>query len=311
MKQNKLPKYWTVKCPDYSPDSEKFKKVIDYLNSINHGAWKGNITGYFYGHKYNNGTFCCYAPPAECTRLTIDEFIEALEDKEEFILPERWCVPGDRDGIVRMWFNENKQDCYDYSKLSDPDYLFCFPFVNKWKHLANKHTCHHSQKPGDYVKITLEQFKKYVLKENIMNNNETTQTITKLQLKEIWRVACASWKTKLENIAREDPFSDVVTFTNDQTEEMFHAADTPQTKVLELFLTRPVKDKNAFKKALKNDLDELSKKIFGNKLTFQILDSATPSERPELNLRAFYVHADYEVKIGKAEGGTYIEILKR
>jgi hypothetical protein len=77
--------------------------------------------------------------------------------------------------------------------------------------------------------------------------------------------------------------------------------------------TQKEEDKNAFiKKFNAVDMSEMSKNLFGSSSVMQILDGCTPSDKPELEGRAFYVHNNYEVKTGKTEeGGTYISIYKK
>ena len=58
-------------------------------------------------------------------------------------------------------------------------------------------------------------------------------TITREQLKEIHDVACGGWKEKITEYAGRNPFGDTIAFTQTEVDEMFKAATTSQTPVLE------------------------------------------------------------------------------
>lgn len=72
-------------------------------------------------------------------------------------------------------------------------------------------------------------------------------------------------------------------------------------------------DKNAFVKNISSEgMEEFSDKIFNNGYAIQILNSATPEDKPELENRAFFISSNYEVEIGKGnKHGTYIAIYKK
>lgn len=65
-----------------------------------------------------------------------------------------------------------------------------------------------------------------------------SQKITKENLKAIYDVACSGWKTKIEQYAIKNPFSNEVELTNTEIEEMFNASDDKQKKVLLKFFVR-------------------------------------------------------------------------
>lgn len=67
----------------------------------------------------------------------------------------------------------------------------------------------------------------------------SSQIITKANLKKIHDVACASWKTKLENYANRQPFDTEVELTQPEIDEMYAASDANQIKVLNKFFTKP------------------------------------------------------------------------
>ena len=76
--------------------------------------------------------------------------------------------------------------------------------------------------------------------DEIVNGKETkteetmkNYTITREQLKEIYDVACGGWKEKITEYAGRNPFGDTIAFTQTEVDEMFKAATTSQTPVLE------------------------------------------------------------------------------
>lgn len=92
-----------------------------------------------------------------------------------------------------------------------------------------------------YLLKIISTFVKRNLKTKIMNN----QTITRENLKEIHNVACSSWKTKLENYAKRNPFDNEIYFTQEEINEMIQASDAAQVKVLKKFFSLPkdIRDK--------------------------------------------------------------------
>jgi hypothetical protein len=81
-----------------------------------------------------------------------------------------------------------------------------------------------------------------------------TQTITKNNLKAIHDVACAGWKTKLEDYAKRKPFDSEIELTQSEVDEMFNASDAKQKKVLDKFFTKPksiIDGVNSFEDACK------------------------------------------------------------
>jgi hypothetical protein len=53
-------------------------------------------------------------------------------------------------------------------------------------------------------------------------------TITRQELKEIHSIVCQDWKTKLENYAKADPFSETVNFTEKQVQEGLSACSSAE-----------------------------------------------------------------------------------
>lgn len=53
-------------------------------------------------------------------------------------------------------------------------------------------------------------------------------TITRQELKEIHDIVCQDWKTKLENYAKANPFSESISFTEEQIQEGISACNSEQ-----------------------------------------------------------------------------------
>ena len=100
-----------------------------------------------------------------------------------------------------------------------------------------------------------------------------TYRITKAQLKEIYDIACSTWKAKIKVYAAQDPFADSITFSKKQVAEMFVAATKEQLPVLKSIFKDYNKDEiNNFDDVLrlireqrlnsKKQLEALEKAIF-------------------------------------------------
>lgn len=257
---------------------------------------------------------------------------EKNEFKEEWHLPEKWCVriTDENREVLKPWWEKrvagtrwvnHKYFHFNLAVWLVPEH----PYDDSHVYCIGDH-------PGDYTEITTEQFIKHVLKSDHMNTVDArgfgyattpitngSQTITRSALKEIWEVAQEGcfWKTELRNIAKRDEFSDTVTLTLDEVERMYRDASVAQSRTLDQYLTRPVEDKNAFVKEFRvestSTLHTLSQELFGQSNVIEILRSATPADKPELKGKAFYISSGYKVEIGEANGGagTYIAIFKK
>jgi hypothetical protein len=77
------------------------------------------------------------------------------------MISQFWCIKNDNDLITNYFNIILDTNCYDKHKDA---YLHSFNELNKpLEKLAQKSFSHHYVKPG-YIEITLEQFKKYILK---------------------------------------------------------------------------------------------------------------------------------------------------
>lgn len=57
-------------------------------------------------------------------------------------------------------------------------------------------------------------------------------TITRADLKRIYTISCNDWKSKIENYAKADPFSDTLKFTDKEIQEMIKASTAEQLPIV-------------------------------------------------------------------------------
>ena len=160
MNINKLPEYFAIKWSS----NPLWKDYIRWLNK-NYGA---SLTGIerdsYYGYggrKLNNWDLCkdslsyysCLV-----TELTLEQWDNIVNKKDEFVLPEKWCVERNSDNylILNNYFNSKFK-----KKLADADGYLVSP---NYSGSSPKEWA----KPIDYTEITFEQFKQYVLKQDNM-----------------------------------------------------------------------------------------------------------------------------------------------
>jgi len=116
--------------------------------------------------------------------------IEHFIEKDEFVLPEKWYIKLTLENIeiIGNWFKINKHPksstdyhCLDVRTNTKPRYeTIHYPAIeNRWGYY------HGSFRSTDYIEITFDQFKKYVLKEenksNLEIHNEKVLSILPLQ----------------------------------------------------------------------------------------------------------------------------------
>ena len=138
-------------------------------------------------------------------------------------LTEKWCIKDGLSPEVTKYFNENGTSHY----TGTTNQIFHYPPIDG--------ACLHGEVQSGYTEITVEQFKKYILKQDTMKNI----TIKKSALKEIYDVACDAWQAKIENMTLRDAFSDSIQVTQDEIDEMFAAATPSQRPVLESIFGKP------------------------------------------------------------------------
>lgn len=91
--------------------------------------------------------------------LKAEGFKEFMNGKDTFILPEKWCINREDKPEVIEWFNRNGTKDMDYGDIL----LGYYTHYPSW---GSSNYTSSTIKDG-YTEITLDQFKKCVLKENI------------------------------------------------------------------------------------------------------------------------------------------------
>lgn len=104
--------------------------------------------------------------------------------------------------------------------------------------------------------------------------------------------------------------------TKEKAIELYPSASKEMQIIFEETFGKEIfEDKNAFKKEINRETESLVKfnlEAFGYDDLLQILEGATPVDRPELYRRALYLQRDYELRTSTSvRGGTIIEILKK
>lgn len=84
---------------------------------------------------------------------------------------------------------------------------------------------------GSAIQLSLDEFLE------IINNKENM--ITRKQYKELYDICCGTWKVRIQNWSKDSQFETNISFTDEQINEMFAAADTKQKELLhDLFPNR-------------------------------------------------------------------------
>lgn len=176
----KLPEYWVV---DFRENREKcIEHVIPYLRKRYGYKWAGTSYRYYGydGNKFYEGTNCYNSittfenNPVE---IPIDDFIRLTT---VFVLPEKWCI---------KVTEENESFLKETDGVLFPK-GYNYTIGGYYSHLLGRIVI-----PGDYTEISLEQFKKYVLKEKTGMEKTTVRVEF---VKEAHQEACEEWKAKIE-----------------------------------------------------------------------------------------------------------------
>lgn len=179
-KLTELPKYWVV---DFNENREECKKhVIPYLNKKYNQSWMGtNLRYYGYDGSTNyNGTNCFVCLTSFINNpvlLTLEDFIR-LTSKKEFVLTEKWCikVTAENKSFLQTTNDILFEKNYDYT-------------IGGYYSHYRGYLC----LPEDHIEITLDQFKKYVLKQDNMKVEVSAELI-----KEAHKDSTPVWKNRWE-----------------------------------------------------------------------------------------------------------------
>ena len=154
----------------------KFKEIKNntefWAESINTESRFYDKNGYLCLNKDKNGYLCLnkYTPKLITDLSEIQQYLpDGHPDKiKEFVLPEKWCIRQDAGQESCDWFNK-KYGCHSHIE-GNYDFL-----INR----ENTNDSPYSDTLEGYTEITLEQFKKYVLKEG---KEEVPEKVRKFKL---------------------------------------------------------------------------------------------------------------------------------
>jgi len=171
-----LPEKWCIKVK-----ANNLPKEVHQWRSIqttNSGNWvdAGYIhsTAFHYGEVMDGFTKITLA---QFKKYVLKETKPFKEEKATPIFPERWTIKGTDESrpIVIKWLDDNG---WEHSYTREWSY-FAFPNWNNGKGFeegAHTHDNLGDPEVEDYVEISLDQFKKYVLKEQIKEVEPIKQT---------------------------------------------------------------------------------------------------------------------------------------
>lgn len=158
-----------IKSNDVKEEEYKVGDWVVITNTgfqISSGLCKGDVvkiasfneqSGYSWSVQFTNGAKGGYNehnPMTNYFRKATPEEIAKATDSKEFILPEKWCILKNTEEICK-WFTEKIGMIYTLNSRNNE--FIHYPAINR--------TCLYSKIQKDYTEITLDQFNKYVLKE--------------------------------------------------------------------------------------------------------------------------------------------------
>ena len=160
----KLPEKFCIKC---DPSHSLWEKYVNWLNKeykptgfLGSMTLYGTSVGKYYGCTGSNELKTMFnINPNKCTVITLEEWDEIVNG---FVLPEKWRVKDCKEAVDYVKNNLNL-NVAPYREGCEDRYL-CID-TNKKGFESYHFYSEQLDSLNDYTEITLEQFKKYVLKE--------------------------------------------------------------------------------------------------------------------------------------------------
>jgi hypothetical protein len=230
--KNRLPEYWAVERDKSNPN---WKKVINYLNQISGYEWKGDAYTYYGIEKNIAPGVNCYDTfsyfKGEPTLLTIEEFMELTNQNTMVDFKVKGTkLPVVTEGTSFRCVDWGQRDSCNWS--GEAKYLISFgtqTFNNETYILAEKV----NYIGGNYYMFLESVLQELYKKQNLTEQKlETMVTIKREQLQEIHDIACSTWKDRIKDIAKDQPFGDIA-LADGTVNKMFGAATSTQLPVLE------------------------------------------------------------------------------
>ena len=277
-----LPEYWVVQCDHYSSD---FEKVINYLNNQYGTNWSGMNHGDYYGFDGNgahNGTDAWTNLSNfknDPTVLTIEEFMKLSNQNTVVDFKVKGTkLPVITEGTSFRCVTWSQMDSCNWSVEANNLISFGTTTFNNETYILAEKANYTDDIHYMFLESTLQELAK---KENLTNQkSETMVTIKREQLQEIHDIACSTWKEKITDMAKRQPFGDI-SLTQSGVDEMFKAATNDQLPVLE--------------------------KIFGKRVTLDmeaILRGIEVRKNHSLSRVSFYLPYDYTWEVVEDDNGV-------
>jgi hypothetical protein len=232
--KNALPQYWVVKRDNTNPN---WKKVIEYLNKQSGYEWEGKAYDY-YGIERNGmmGNVNCYDTlsyfKGEPTLLTIEEFMKLLNQNTVVDFKVKGTkLPTITDGTYFRCVNTGYDDSDNQYSGDHYDLVSfgCKDYKGETYVLAD----HKGYEGDNYFMFKESILQELAKKQNLTNQkSETMVTIKREQLQEIHDIACSTWRERIKDIAKDQPFGDIE-LSQKMVNTMFKAATNSQFPVLE------------------------------------------------------------------------------
>ena len=122
-----------------------------------------------------------------------------------------------------------------------------------------------------------------IIKEEVKETNMEKQKLSRQGLKEIYSVACPTWKTTLEQMGSRNPLEDYIEISQDDVDRMFNACTKEQLPIVSKYL----KQDDGSVNVMLHDTESLIPKRIGG----------------EHENKAFALHQDYNWEIKKDNFG--------
>lgn len=223
VQEGKMPEYFAIKRV---ADNPLWQKYISWLRKKYNNFFDG--TGSWYGFDGSTNYFNMFCSsldefknnPVELTLEQWDQIVNKTI-KEEFKLPEKWCVLSQGKDTYEKYLQPYLlKHNYENPEWNGTDYYYSYI---KGEFFADNYP-----EIRGCVQISFEQFIKYVLKQDVMKEND--KEIIGWKLKD----SCEQYTIAALNIIRQDRFyifGEGYNFSNNSTT----ASDLKKAGVLELW----------------------------------------------------------------------------
>jgi len=132
--------------------------------------------------------------------------------------------------------------------------------------------------------------------------------IKKTDLQKIHDVACSTWKDKIKEIAKREIFGDTVELTQSEINEMFSAANTKQTEVLESVFGKQQKELDFRSNQIDHEVDGMQVFGTGEAKIWESIISLGSSLTDDSKKDCLWLNEDYDYQI---IGGNKLKITRK